>query len=528
MVEKFLGQSPLIAIVFTSLITFIILMQSLTKHKFLIVRFLISVLLIFFSVLILVFFDDLVDETNKRIYIVLTYIALASIDVISFILLFTVVDLSFSNQSFQQELKKSLDETKFFVLLNKRDKIKEISSFFLKDLGIEEKTAIGKNFFDVIELKYYIVSMNGQPCLKDDIKKFYKQFNKKIDESKKNTSLEIEIKDDFARKDALYFNESDIFTNGKYRGRILLGERKSEEDLIGLEKKKAEAQNELQIIKERFITLLQKTTDGIFFNTLNTGTLWVNDVIVRRLFLNGNAISIEDFFRNIHPDDLRSYQEKIKDFSGNEYEASYRFNVGNYYVYVKEEGKRITQGETIELCGVMTIVDEYSYEKTGTVLDQIGTEATMLNKLRQLYQEDRMYQLVKFKVTSIPEINEKYGRAIGNACLNQYVSSFKQSFVDGGLLYRVGGLDFVAILINYQSMEALKNSLKNGEKVLHTSLNYGDTRIKVDVNMGICMSNEAPNPQDVLKFTNDALVYSLNPQYQGSYIYYKDISYGRR
>ena len=59
MVEKFLGQSPLIAIVFTSLITFIILMQSLTKHKFLIVRFLISVLLIFFSVLILVFFERL-------------------------------------------------------------------------------------------------------------------------------------------------------------------------------------------------------------------------------------------------------------------------------------------------------------------------------------------------------------------------------------------------------------------------------------------------------------------------------------
>ena len=182
----------------------------------------------------------------------------------------------------------------------------------------------------------------------------------------------------------------------------------------------------------------------------------------------------------------------------------------------------------MELCGIMTIVDDYSYEKTGTVLDQIGDESHMLNKLRQLYQEDRMYQLVKLKVTSIPEINDKYGRAIGNACLGQYISSFKQSFVDGGLIYRVGGLDFVAILINYQSMEALKNSLKNGEKVLHTSLNYGDTRIKIDVNMGICMSNEAPTPQDVLKFANDALIYSSNPQYQGSYIYYKDISYGKR
>ena len=68
MIEKFLGQSPLIAIVFTALITAIILMQSLTKHKFLLVRFLISVLLIFFAALILVFYDDLVDETNKKIY----------------------------------------------------------------------------------------------------------------------------------------------------------------------------------------------------------------------------------------------------------------------------------------------------------------------------------------------------------------------------------------------------------------------------------------------------------------------------
>ena len=68
MIDKFLGQSPLITIIFSSLIAFIILMQSLTKHKFLIGRFLTSVLLIFLSVLILVFFDDLVDENNNPVY----------------------------------------------------------------------------------------------------------------------------------------------------------------------------------------------------------------------------------------------------------------------------------------------------------------------------------------------------------------------------------------------------------------------------------------------------------------------------
>jgi len=527
MIDKFLGQSPLITIIFSSLIAFIILMQSLTKHKFLIGRFLTSVLLIFLSVLILVFYDDLVDEKNKTFYKVMTYSMLAGIEICSFILLFTVVDLSFSNQLFQQELKKSIDESKFYVFLNKRDKIKEISSFFLKDLKIDEKTAIGLNFFDCIEKKYYIIGMNGQGCRKDEIKKFFKHYSKKVKEGQSGT-IELEIKDDYARRDALYFKEVTIFSSGKYKGRILYGERKTEEDLIGLEKKEAEAQNELQIIKDRFITLLEKTSDGIFFHTLNNGNIWLNDVIVRRLFLNGNALSIDDFFKNIHPDDLRNYQDKIRNLREDTYEATYRFNTGNYYVYVKEEGKRITKGDIIELCGIMTILDDYSFEKTNTSLDQVGTEANMLNKLRQLYQEDRIYQLVKFRVTSIPKINEEYGRGIGNNCLAYYVSNFKQSFVDEGLIYRVSGLEFVAILINYQSMEALKNSLKNGEKILHLPVNYGDTRIVIDVNLGACMSNEAPNPQDVLKYANDALNYASNPNYQGSFIYFKDINYGRR
>ena len=94
-----------------------------------------------------------------------------------------------------------------------------------------------------------------------------------------------------------------------------------------------------------------------------------------------------EFYKNVHPDDLRIYKEQLANLKTADYEFSYRYNTGNYYVYVIEKGRKIVTKDTIELCGTMTVVNNYSFEKTDTILDQLGNEEDLLNKLKDLYAE---------------------------------------------------------------------------------------------------------------------------------------------
>lgn len=516
----YLKQSPIIPLVFSFLVVVLIISQSLVKKRFQIVRLLISFFLTFASAMILFFYGELQGSDKDSIKI-LIYVSMIVLDIVNIILIFTSFDLSLTNETFQKELVKSLDETKLYVLLDKKERIKDISKYLLDDLGIDETQALRHNFFDVIEAKYRIIGLNGEGALKKDVKKYYSNYENKA--TKDKSTMELEIEDDYAVKSAMYFNEHAIFRNGKYAGRILIGDIKGEESLLGLERKEAEARNELELIKNRFTTVIMNSSDGIFFNTLNTDNVWLNDVLVKKLYLNSNTMTSTEFFKLMHPDDLKVYQEKIANLNDESYNISYRFNIGSQYVYVKEEGHKIITNKTIELCGILHVMDDYGYEKTGTSLDNIKNEAELLAKLQKFHQEDRTYMLVEMKITTIPNINERFGRAVGNMCMAEYVNKIGEEFVTDNLIYRVGGLNFVAIITQYNNMEKLKSNLRNDEKILHANVTYGKDKVDISVNMGICMSNETGSPKDVLKFAHEALNYSLNDKFTSSYLFHKDM-----
>ena len=517
--DKWIEQSPLIPLIFCSLAVLVILAQSFVKRRFFKAKLLFTFLVTFVVVLILVFDKDI--EIRPQLQRIVNWILLF-VDVIICLVLLSTIELSLSKEKFNKELTKSIDETKYYLLLDKKERIKEISSLFLSDLDVEINKVIGKNVFDVIEYKYRIVGLNGQECYKKDAKKYYDHYEKRAKEDERAV-MELDLTDDDASDVAIYFNESTIFNSGKYKGRILVGDKKTEESLMGIEKDLATTNNELALIKNRFITLLDKTSDGIFFNNLTDQNIWFNDILVQKLSLNGNSINSNDFYQNIHSEDIALYEDVMKHQVTNDYSVTYRYNVGSHYVYIKENGHRIMNGKTIELCGIMTIVDDYSFEKTDTPLDTIAGEPEMLARLNALNKADKVFQVVHFKVASIPDINEQFGRSMGNMMLGQYVNFFKQNFVTENQIYRVSGLEFVAFITDYRRMDVLKSNLNNNEKILHVSANYSNQKIETEVFMGIAYSNDTPNPKDTLKNAKQAMRYSCNPQYSANYAYYRDV-----
>ena len=118
-------QSPIVPLIFSSLATLIVLMQCLTKRTFYKVRLIISFILTFITVLILVFYGEISKETTKEIYKNTVIITMLAVEVFVCVLLFTTIDFSLSNEKLHKVLTKSLDETKYFVVLDKRIELKK-------------------------------------------------------------------------------------------------------------------------------------------------------------------------------------------------------------------------------------------------------------------------------------------------------------------------------------------------------------------------------------------------------------------
>ena len=116
----YLNQSPIIPLALSALITFIIIMQCFAKHMIFKVRLLLSFLLTFAAALCLFFHKEIQSSTD--IWINFERFGLVGIDILVCILFFTTIDLSLSNEKLHKILTKSLDETKYFVLLDKKDR----------------------------------------------------------------------------------------------------------------------------------------------------------------------------------------------------------------------------------------------------------------------------------------------------------------------------------------------------------------------------------------------------------------------
>lgn len=514
---EYFEEGPLIPLLLSTISLVAIIIQCFTKHRFLKTKLIFNFLLIFSCGMILVFYIQLlttyISEYLKWIFLFL--------DIVSIILLFTTIDYSLTNESFQDKLIYTLNETKNYLVLDKKDRIREISGSLLETLNIEKSDVIGKNCFEAIDKAYMITGFNGESCNVKDILKYYTHYYNKA-EKDKHPVIELNLEKNNGLEFVLTFIETTIFRNDKYKGRILIGDKKNLEALAGVEKQNEELEGELDLIRNRFITLLNKTSDGIFFNDLSNKSIWFNDILVKKLNLTGNSMDAGDFYKNIHPDDFVLYQSTISSVQ-NEYQITYRFNNGGAYTYLKERGNKIISNTSIELCGVITVIDDQSFETSRTMLDIISSESEMQRKFTELISIDKIFQIVYIRLDSIPEINETYGRAVGNNLMSQYIHYFKQNFVIDDLIYRVTGLEFVAFITSNNKMEALKNRFKDENRFLHPALEYPGGKIDANVYMGIAYSNDTPNRKELITLAKNAMTIAMSPKYTANFAYYREI-----
>lgn len=509
-------QHPLIALIFSVILTLLVIKQCLSKKRLLRVKLSIAFLLNFTTTFLLVFYGEI--KKNETGLEILNW-SLLGIDIFIGLLFIFYSVITTTNEQFTQDLLETLQMSKLYVLVDKKNRVKEISPLFLEELDLTLEEAYKENFFNLIETKYEITKLNDAPTSANDLNIFYKDSNNTDGEM----NLEVEDKD--GKTAAFYFTETPIKVLNRFKGRIFIGGKITAENLVGMEKNLAQSSEELDIISSRFGVILEKTSEGIYFANHNDDTIWLSNSIAKSLYINGNELSYTSYIEHIHPDDKASYEMKLSQLNNlkPDYSVTYRFNIGNKYAIVKEEGSRITSGRTVEYCGIIRRLDGHNFELTQSELDKVFGETELTAHLESIYKNNQTVQFILLKVSNIPDINEEHGRMIGNVALSQYIKFFKDRYIDSNLIYRLSGLEFFAIITDYRKMDLLKKDLDNNERILHVPANYGAIKLQMEANVGICNSTDCRVSKEVLPRTKEALRFANNPQFKANYAYYRDI-----
>lgn len=507
---------PLVPLILGVVLMFLLIKQSVIRKKLLKGRLIFTFLIVLVCALVLAFYSELTNSEEKT---QITQWCILGINGLIGILYILFCEMSSSREQFNKDLFLTLDHSKYYALVDSKNRIKEISSKFLEDLGLKDDDVYKKNLFQTIEKKYQIFKLNGTEVALEDLDIYFKSSDTK------ETVLNLELHDEHGDISAYYFTQRPILMMGRFRGRIFMGDKKDTEELVGMEKNLAESTDELNMIKSRFITLLEKTEEGIFFQDLTNQMVWVNEVLRKLLCLNDNEISLQEFLSNICPDDLALVQEKRAAVSHihPQYILSYRYNTGGKWIYIKEMGTRITNGKTVEFCGIIRVVEGQKRVKNDALLDYVLGEPEMLSCINSLYKGERMFQVALLQLDAIDKINQDYGRNFGDMVIAEYIRLVMERYVDDKLIFRISGLEFVLVITDYRKMERLKNDLANGEKYLHMNVQFASEKTKVNARMAICSSSEAKDAKDTLKKAKEALRICSKEQYSLNYAYYKDI-----
>ena len=166
------------------------------------------------------------------------------------------------------------------------------------------------------------------------------------------------------------------------------------------------------------------------------------------------------------------------------------------------------------------------FERTNMAeVDSAKSVEELLVTLDNLYKDHRVFQLVCVNLTSLPDINNRCGRAVGNMIMNEYIKKLKNNFMsDTSELYRASGLVFYFIITDTRKMELFKRGLTSDPQSMNLTLSYGSLRAELKVNIGIAEANiDGLNKEELVASCTTAINATLNPNYRLNYAYYKDL-----
>lgn len=524
-----MDYSPLLMSFIALLIVFTCVNQAIKKEKF-------NKTLFFFCFFVLIStliisylkYANIFDGNDLFNYIYLFYLGMNPL--FFTVLIYFDMKQSLIKNNHHEMFMKTLKESQhnIYYAIDKKERIIDISLGLCEELNIDKKDALGKKLTLIVNQSIRIVELNQNPMNNKQFESYFQDYKKLI---KKDDIQKMELKiSNYKGEESLFhLTYQPIFIFGKYRGYTAIGEKKSNWELLEVEKSLKDTQENLESVSQKFISILEVTSEGLFEMDLDTKTIWASDELVKFLNLPDNTCDLLEFRTLMNESDRSKYLAKIGELTKTNpyYQFSYRIFNGKEYQWFKESGKRIfdSYSSSIIMGVINPIANKHFQSSNIDVLDTLTGFNEMIVFMKDLFLKGKYFQLMLFDLVNLKHINETHDRAVGNMIMGEYIKKIKQNFVtESGNLFRITGTIFALILTNTGKISVLEKGVKNQKDYLNYAMSYGSLSVTLEVFAGIASSGtDAKDQDEIYACAQKALKLSKHEKFDLQTLYYKDL-----
>lgn len=470
-----------------------------------------------------------IEKVHKNIIYRYIYLGVSTLTFFYLFISLIIILISILNEyKISKRINSSLNNSPWrsILILDRKLKVKKISNDLLKTTGLELKDIIKKPLEDVLNKSIRIIKINGELINNKNTLLKLSNFILEI-EKNKAYNYEIEYYDYDGTITVYQVILQASFNLNKFKGLILIGQLKSDFDMLGVEKQAKELGSELDIIKEQYVATINVLGEGLSFLMLKSNQRWINNILKESLSLGMNNILNDDFLKCIHPEDLIKYKNEVNSLNKEKtnLEISYRMFKDGIYLWYHEKIIYIHSENRPMLVSSINPVKTDHFMKTGILaLDRLKGEDDLIITLNNLIKENRFFNLCLVKAQNLEEINKEHGRSFGNLILGEYVKKMFYSFADNEKeVFRVTGSTFAIVMKNREKITMLRRGSHQNDKYLNMKMTLGAINSELKVYAGITENQtDGYSGKELLKKSFDALGVALNSKYKGQVFYYRD------
>ncbi len=505
---------PIFLLVFSILMLVMVILQSLQQEKVYVVR-LIFVFVFVFGNATLTYLTvnntialEALSAEWQQLYLV--YTILVFVLLMSFIYsLFRASTLKSNHYSI---FVKAMKTSKFnmYYVLDQKEKVKDISVGFLQELGLDKEDVIGKKLNQTLAKSIRIQQLNNEDATAKDIQLFFNKYKKTVQPNQTDI-LEIVFLNALGERSLIRFMIQPVFVFAKFRGLVAVGEKKTDIELIAVEKELEQSNLELESIRHKFIAVLELSKEGLFSIDLNKKEIWMNNTASQLFQFGSENTPYETFLHRMVKEDQEKREQIILRLSAEAptYEFKYRILRDNQTVWLVEKGKYLFDNhEKGIIMGTIQAVQTKHFQASNIeILDALKTYHEIEIDLGKKLNNQQFFDILFVSIHNLNALNLKYGRDVGNMFLSEYIKQMRKTFIsESGDIYRMSGSRFIILITDPRRVDLLEKGLSSGTHFMDVSMQYGNIRDQLEVNAVMMESTYVKNIQETLRLLEERLL----------------------
>lgn len=304
-----------------------------------------------------------------------------------------------------------------------------------------------------------------------------------------------------------------------FKNKIKITQNLTDYDFFELEKELDEVKSTSELLRLRYIETISLLPEGMIFYNDDLNGVFVTDQFLSITKTTKHEMSLEEFTSLIHADDQGAFLQNIRKVNKKNptYDLKYRIRRSDGFVWVEEKGKVFEFEKKTHVISVVKGIDIKLFPDT-TIheIDSLPTEVQLLPYLNQILKEPEPFYMIMIHLTNIPDINQRFGREVGNLMIAEYLKKMRYHFAkDINSIFRMTGIQFCMIIKEQRKYEVLYRALQSGGDLINLTLTIGGIQQIIYPNLGIIKHDpwSTYSMNDMVNLANKALAEAItNPK----------------